>query len=242
MRRKPAKNVWGQLQGAREMRHGFARQTRGTRCQGQMLLLSLALFCICGCKRDDMADQARYKPLAASTFYADGSSARMPVPHTIDQAGEEAEDWETWKTARSAGSGAHWNQITGATQFPFAITEADLNRGQQVFAIDCTPCHGILGDGDGMVPERGFTRPPSYHSDRLRQAPPAYFFDVITNGIGAMFPYADRVATDDRWCLAAYIKALQLSQDATVADLPQQDRQALAATHPATPNTSRATP
>lgn len=193
------------------------------------------------CKRDDMADQARFKPFAASSFYADGASARMPVPHTVDQTGLENQDWQTWKTIRSATSGARWQDLTTRTSFPFPITRADLDRGQLLFEINCTPCHGILGDGDGMVPQRGFTRPPSYGSDRLRKASPAYFFDVMTNGIGAMFPYADRVSESDRWRIAAYIKALQLSQDAPLNSLSPGDRQKAAAsqagaTQPPTPS------
>jgi mono/diheme cytochrome c family protein len=192
-----------------------------------LLLLAILTFPLAACKRDDMADQARYKPLAASDFYVNGASARMPVPHTIDQEGIEAQDWMTWKTIRSAGSGARWHELTSATKFPFQITRADLNRGEVLFEINCSPCHGLLGDGEGMVPQRGFTRPPTYHSDRLRAASPAYFVDVITNGIGAMFPYADRVSEDDRWRIAAYIKALQLSEDAPAADLSPQDQQSL---------------
>ena len=193
-----------------------------------MMRVLLPLIVVAGlsaCKRDDMADQARFKPLAASAFYADGASARMPVAHTVDRDGVEAQDWETWKTARSAGSGARWRALTTRTTFPFAMTRADLERGQQQFEIDCSPCHGLRGDGEGLVPGRGFTRPPTYHSERLRAASPAYIFDVITNGIGAMFPYADRVSDDDRWRIAAYIKALQLSQDAVVSNLSAEDQQ-----------------
>ena len=113
---------------------------------------------------------------------------------------------------------------TTATRFPFPITRNDLLRGQQQFNIYCTPCHGILGDGDGMIPERGFTRPPSYHTDRLRNAPPTYFYNVITLGIGAMFPYADRVKPEDRWRVAAYIRALQFSQNAAPCRLDRPRR------------------
>ena len=167
---------------------------------------------VCGCKRDDMADQPRVKVLGVSTFYPDGAGARMPVEHTVTRDGPLEEDSVAWR-----------NPVT-ADKFPFAITRADLMRGEQVFEINCTPCHGLLGDGDGMVPERGFTRPPTYHCERLRAAPPSYFYNVITNGIGAMYSYADRVKPDDRWRVAAYIRALQLSQDTPVGSLSADDR------------------
>jgi len=205
------------------------------------LLLLLFMLPLAACKRDDMADQPRFKPLAASAFYRDGASARLPVAHTIDQEGIQAQDPMIWKTIRSAGSGARWQTLTPATTFPFQITRADLDRGQLLFDVNCSPCHGLLGDGEGMVPDRGFTRPPTYHSDRLRGAAPAYFFDVITNGIGAMFPYADRIKEDDRWRIAAYIKALQLSQNASSASLSADDQANMkAAAQPA--STGRANP
>jgi mono/diheme cytochrome c family protein len=157
-----------------------------------------------GCKRDDMADQPRIKPLGADAFFANGAGARMPPPHTVPvDAPAEAEV-------------TSWQNPSVATRFPFAITHKDLLRGQEEFDIYCAPCHGLVGDGEGMIPERGFTRPPSYHTERLRNATPAYFYNVMTNGIGAMFPYADRVTADDRWRIAAYIRALQLSQEASM--------------------------
>ncbi len=168
---------------------------------------------MCGCKRDDMADQPRYKSLSPSAFYADGASARMPVEHAVARDAPLEDDSIAWRTP-----------VTLADHFPFAITRADLLRGRQVFQIDCVACHGILGDGDGMVPQRGFTRPPTFHTDRLRNAPPSYFYNVITNGIGAMYPYNDKVTPDDRWRLAAYIRALQLSQNSPRNQLPPDSR------------------
>jgi mono/diheme cytochrome c family protein len=155
-----------------------------------------------GCKRDDMADQPRVKPLRPSALFADGSSARQPPKHTVAIDAPLEPEPESWQSPSTA------------TRFPFRMTRADLLRGQQRFTVYCTPCHGILGDGDGMIPQRGFSRPPSFHTERLRNAPPTYFYNVMTNGIGAMFPYADRVEPEDRWRIAAYIRALQLSQDA----------------------------
>ena len=112
---------------------------------------------------------------------------------------------------------------SAATTFPFAITKADLDRGEERFNIYCSPCHGRTGDGNGMAVQRGFKQPPTYHQDRLRQVPVGYFFDVITNGFGQMPDYRDQVPTDDRWRIVAYIKALQLSQNATAADIPADE-------------------
>ncbi|HVS72110.1 MAG TPA: cytochrome c [Phycisphaerae bacterium] len=185
---------------------------------------------VVGCKRQDMADQARFKPFAPSSFYPDGASARLPVPHTVSRSTPDInlDEGQLWQTA-----------LPLTTPAPFPITPADLRRGQQVFTIYCTPCHGQLGDGNGMIPQRGFLHPPTYHSDRLRNAPDAYFYNVITNGIGAMYPYADRVAPDDRWRVVAYIRALQLSQYAPPQDAPGA---APTATAPATGNGRGATP
>lgn len=114
-----------------------------------------------------------------------------------------------------------------ANVFPFPITAQDLARGQQRYNIYCSPCHGYDGSGRGMIVLRGFQQPPSYHTDRLRNAPVGHFFDVITNGFGNMYSYASRVSPDDRWRIAAYIRALQLSQHASVADVPQNQRASL---------------
>jgi mono/diheme cytochrome c family protein len=157
-----------------------------------------------------MADQPRAKPLAYSPVFPDGAASRTPPRHTITRNGQEFGDVPRWAATLPADAAA-----------PFAITAADLHRGQQQFTIFCTPCHGQLGDGNGMIPERGFLRPPTYHSDRLRNAPDAYFYNVITNGIGAMYPYNDKVDPDDRWRIVAYIRALQLSQHAAPADFAE---------------------
>ncbi len=163
-------------------------------------------FCNISCKRDDMADQPRGKPLAESSFFPDQSASRTPPRHTVTRTGQLFDTQPLWATTLPADARA-----------PFSLTAADLHRGQQQFTIFCTPCHGQLGDGNGMIPDRGFLRPPTYHSDRLRNAPDSYFFNVITNGIGAMYPYNDKVAPDDRWRITAYIRALQLSQHAPPA-------------------------
>ena len=113
--------------------------------------------------------------------------------------------------------------------FPFPITRQVLERGRERFDIYCSPCHGRTGEGNGMIVQRGFPAPPSYHIDRLRKAPVGHFFDVITQGYGVMYSYAQRVEPDDRWAIAAYVRALQLSRNATLANVPPQDRAKLGA-------------
>jgi hypothetical protein len=172
------------------------------------LLLSGSLLSV-GC-RQDMHDQPRFKPLAMSDFYSDRRSARPPVEGTVAR-GQLHEDtfFYTGKIGNNPGD-----------YMPFPVTDAVLARGRERFNIYCTPCHSRLGDGNGMIVQRGFRQPPSYHTDRLRKAPLGYFFDVMTNGFGAMPDYASQIPPRDRWCIVAYIRALQLSQNATVADLP----------------------
>jgi len=165
-------------------------------------VLILLLAVLVACKRDDMADQKRLKPLGPSPYFANGAASRVPPAHTIPTTGDADVDNTSWLSP------------TTATSFPFEITKADLLRGQERFEVNCVACHGYLGDGEGMVPQRGFLHPPTFHSDRLRAAPPSYIYDVMTKGIGAMFPYADRVSPDDRWRIAAYIRALQLADGA----------------------------
>jgi len=177
------------------------------------LLVVLAALALVGC-RQDMHDQAKAKTLAASEFYADGRSARPVVSGTVARGQLHLD--EHLYTGKIEGRHAE--------TFPFAITPEKLRRGQERFNIYCSPCHGRLGDGSGMIVQRGFRRPSSYHEDRLRKAPPGYFFDVITNGFGTMFDYADRIAPEDRWAIVAYIRALQLSQNAGLEDVPAAEQ------------------
>ncbi len=191
------------------MRRSFLRLDRCLRVLGAVAV-SLALA---GC-RQDMHDAPRYEPLEASTFFANGQASRMLVANTVPR-GLLRED-------------THLNEgrIDGqlATTFPMAVTPAVMQRGQERFNVFCSPCHGRTGSGNGMVVQRGFRAPPSYHEDRLRNAPVGYFFDVMTNGFGAMQDYASQVPVADRWAIAAYIRALQLSQRATLADVPADRR------------------
>lgn len=181
-----------------------------------LCLGTLAALALTGCRRD-MQDEPRYKPLAASEFFADGRSARPEVEGTIAR-GQLRID-EARYTGKIAGE--------DITEFPIPIAKADIERGQNRFNIYCTPCHGRLGDGNGMVVQRGFRQPPSYYSQRLMSAPIGHFYDVISNGFGAMASYASRVTSDDRWRIAAYIRALQLSESATLNDVPADQRQNL---------------
>jgi Cytochrome C oxidase, cbb3-type, subunit III len=177
-----------------------------------------ALLVLLPACRQQMADQGRYKPLEASTFFADHRSAR-PLPDGVIARGF-LDDNELFYAGRVNGQ--------PATVFPFPITAAVLARGRERYDIFCSPCHDHVGTGNGMAVRRGFrTRPPTFHMDRLRDAPVGHFFDVITNGFGAMNDYAVQVKPRDRWAIVAYVRALQLSEHATLKELPQQDRQEL---------------
>jgi len=166
------------------------------------------LLVLAGC-RQEMYDQSRVKPLAQSDFYSDLRSARPQVAGTVPR-GQLRED-EYFYTGKIGGNPGDY--------MPFPVTEEVLARGHERFNIYCAPCHSRLGDGNGMVPQRGFKHPPTYHQDRLRKAPLGYFFDVMTNGFGVMPDYTTQILPRDRWCIVAYIRALQLSQNATPADV-----------------------
>jgi mono/diheme cytochrome c family protein len=180
--------------------------------KSSMLVLIFTLLSL-AC-RQDMHDQAKYKPLAQSNFFGDNRSERTPVEGTVARG--ELRDNDLYYTGKIG------NQP--ATTFPFPVTESVVKRGQERFNIYCSPCHDQLGTGQGMVVRRGFKRPNSYHIDRLRQAPVGYFFDVITNGFGVMPSYAEQVPVADRWAIIAYIRALQLSQHASIEDVPADKR------------------
>jgi cytochrome c len=169
--------------------------------------------------RQDMHDQPRYKPLAGTDFFGDGRSARPEVEGTVARGHLRID------AARFTG------KIDGqdVDEFPFQITRGDLERGQQRFNIYCSPCHSRLGDGNGIIVRRGFRQAASYHTEKLMKAPVGHFFDVITNGFGAMPSYAARVSPDDRWRIAAYIRVLQLSENATIQDVPAEKRSGLEA-------------
>lgn len=175
-----------------------------------LLSLVLALLLLAGC-RMTMADQPRYEVFEASTLFADGTSARPRVADTVAR-GELSED-----THLTEG------RVNGqvAETFPFTVTQTMLERGQERYEIFCAPCHGTLGDGHGVITEYGMTRPNSFHDPDLRAESVGYYFTLITNGTRVMPSYADRIAPADRWAIIAYIRALQLSQNADVSDVPE---------------------
>ncbi len=175
--------------------------------------LVLAACALAGC-RLDMHVQPKYLPLEPSDFFADGRSARQPVAGTVAR-GELRID-EHLYTGKVDGK--------LVDTFPFPISANDILRGQERYNIYCSPCHDYTGSGRGMIVMRGFPPPPSYHIDRLRQAPVGHLFDVMTNGYGAMYSYASRITPEDRWRITAYIRALQLSENAKIEDVPEADR------------------
>jgi mono/diheme cytochrome c family protein len=181
------------------------------------IVLSCLVFTAC---QQKMADQPRYRPLAKSEFFEDGRSARPLVEGTVARGQLRAD--EAFFTGKANGKLVE--------RFPFPITKAVLLRGQDRFNIYCSPCHDRLGTGRGMIVRRGYYQPPSYHTERLRAAPPGHFFQIITNGFGVMPDYAQQVPPQDRWAIIAYIRALQLSQHAPAADLPESARRKLEAT------------
>jgi mono/diheme cytochrome c family protein len=171
-------------------------------------LALLTLVALAGC-RQDMHDQPRFKSLAKSDFFADQRSARPPVDGTVAR-GQLHEDvyFYTGKIGNNPGD-----------YMPFPVNAEVMQRGRERYNIYCAPCHSQVGDGKGMIVQRGFQPPSSYHIERLRKAPLGYFFDVMTNGFGAMPDYASQLSARERWCIVAYIRALQLSQAATTADV-----------------------
>jgi hypothetical protein len=164
--------------------------------------------------RQDMANQPKYRPQAPSEFFADGRSERPLIENTV---------------ARGSIANDELTVPKDSNAFPLPVTPALLERGEARYKIYCTPCHGMQGDGNGMIVMRGMKLPPSYHIDRLRQSPTGYYFDVITNGFGSMYSYSAQIPPKDRWAIIAYIRALQLSRNAKAADLPESMRAKIAA-------------
>ena len=209
--------------------HGFDPLTpgpsppkgRGENGPTQAAVLRWACITLCGlflfgC-RLDMHLQPKYKPLDPSNFFGDGRSARPEVPGTVAHGHLRTD--ELLYTGKLNGE--------PADAFPFPITRKVLERGRERYNIYCSPCHDYTGSGRGLVVQRGFPPPPSYHLERLVKAPAGHFFDVITHGYGAMYSYASRVTPEDRWAIVAYIRALQLSQHAALEDVPAQAREQL---------------
>jgi mono/diheme cytochrome c family protein len=176
----------------------------------------LACLTLAAC-RQDMHDQPRYKPLAESQFFSDHRASRPMVEGTVARGHLRID--EARYTGKVGGE--------DIDQFPIPITKEDIQRGQTRFNIYCTPCHSKVGDGNGMVVLRGFRQAASFYEDKLVHAPVGHFYDVITNGFGAMPSYASRILPDDRWRLIAYIRALQLSESATISDVPADQQKDL---------------
>jgi len=177
----------------------------------------LCALALAGCEetiRQDMANQPKNRPESPSDFFADGRSVRPLLENTV---------------ARGAIADDVYNVPKDFAGFPPAVKVNGnlLERGENRYRIFCTPCHGLQGNGEGMIAMRGMKHPPSYHIDRLRQAPNGYFYDVMSNGFGAMYSYSERITPADRWAIIAYIRALQLSRNAKVADLSSELRQKL---------------
>jgi mono/diheme cytochrome c family protein len=191
---------------------GNDRDCMSVRLQKVAAVLLFAVV-VAGC-RQDMHDAPSYDPLQATDFFANGQASRLPVANTVAR-GQLREDAHLYQ-------GREDDQL--ATTFPMPVTAAVMARGQERFNVFCAPCHGRTGTGNGMVVQRGFRAPPSYSETRLRTAPVGYFFDVMTNGFGAMQDYSAQITPQDRWAIAAYIRALQLSQNARIDDVPADRR------------------
>jgi Cytochrome C oxidase, cbb3-type, subunit III len=207
--REQTKRAWGKSVLPSASSASSAVKVFGTRG----LLIAAAFVLLSGC-RQDMHDQPKYIPLRQATFFGDNRSARPLVSGTVARG--QLNDDALLYTGKE--NGAH------ATRFPFPIDAKVMARGQERFNIYCSPCHGRAGLGDGMVVRRGYRHPPAFDIDRLRDAPVGHFFDVMTNGFGAMPDYAAQVRAVDRWAIAAYIRALQLSGHATLAEVPAAAR------------------
>jgi mono/diheme cytochrome c family protein len=194
------------------------RSLRGGAPGGRALpmLIAFAAFFFAAC-RPDMMNQPKAKPLSESDFFSNGANARQPPAHTVARGDARANT--AFYTGLTNG--------TYITQLPVTLAPELLARGRERYNAICAECHDRTGSGNGMVVKRGFPQPPSYHVPRLRNAPIGHFFDVITNGYGVMYPYATRVDPEDRWAIAAYIRALQLSHQVKASELTPAEQRKL---------------
>jgi mono/diheme cytochrome c family protein len=180
------------------------------------VLLLVALLLVAGCRRQ-MVDQPKVEPLEASAFFPGNQSARPLTDNAVPRGGFVGD--QVFYTGMEDG------ELTRT--FPISLTRQLVERGREQYDIFCSPCHGLAGNGRGMIVERGFPSPPTFHSQRLREAPVGHYFDVISNGFGAMFEYRSRVPPQERWAIIAYIRALQLSQNAPIDSLSAEELQQL---------------
>lgn len=190
--------------------------SRRSTLDSRLFLIAVVALCLAAC-RQDMQDQPKYKDLRGSSFFDDHRSARPVVEGTVPRGRPYGNT--PFLTGKANGQ--------PVAALPMPLTRELLERGRDRYRIFCTPCHGMTGDGRGVVVQRGYRQPPAFHIDRLRAAPVGYFYDVQTNGFGAMMDYAAQIPPADRWAIAAYLRALQLSQSATLADVPAGERSAL---------------
>jgi cytochrome c553 len=181
----------------------------GYRCLLWLTLIFISLGC-----REEMRTDSRLKPLQEDSFFADRNSSRPLMPHTVCRGAADSDDF----FFRGEVNG---KLVRG---FPGRVTRQELDRGRERFNIYCSVCHGLTGEGDGMIVQRGFPQPPSFHDQRLRDAPEGHFFYVLTHGYGIMYPYADRITPEDRWAIIAYIRALQLSRNSSINDVPPDQK------------------
>ena len=182
-----------------------------TRFLKNILFVFAGLGALAGC-RQDMHDQPRFEPLEANAFFSDGRASRPLIEGTVARG--------HLKLDKHLYTGKVDGELVAT--FPFPVTKDVLKRGRERYDIYCAPCHDGTGSGNGMIVQRGFRPPPSYHIARLRGVPIGHFFDVMTNGLGAMYDVADRVSPRDRWAIAAYIRVLQRSQNAAIEDVPEE--------------------
>jgi len=230
----PGVNAWAREKGS----FVFETAPRRFAVTQSMRMAALAVVVLAGCQQK-MAKQPKYLPLSESSFFGDGRSERPIVPGTVARGSLETESPEFQGLRSPPAEGAPPPTSFGTIgidstpeqlrkayldEFPIPINRETLARGQQRFTIYCAVCHGTLGDGKGTIVERGFTRPPTYHSDRLRQAPVGYLFNVATHGFGAMPALDSQIPPRDRWAIVAYVRALQLSQHSPLKDLPQDEQ------------------
>jgi mono/diheme cytochrome c family protein len=197
---------------------------RGPRWTFALIAIAAVALSACG---GNHRDQLRYDPLQESQFFEDKVSARPLVEDTIAR-GKLQNDPHLY-TGRDGGgqTGEAAADAPLVKSFPFPVTRPVLERGQKMYIANCAPCHSPVGDGQGMIVRRGFQPPPSLHIQRLRDVEVGHYYDVITNGYGAMASYADQVEPRDRWAITAYIRALQLSQNASLSDVPEEERSKL---------------
>jgi mono/diheme cytochrome c family protein len=192
--------------------------TNASGVQFSLCVAACFLF-LSGCQlKQDMANQPKARPLSPSEFFDDGRSERPLLENTV---------------ARGALADDALFVPKDSNNFPLPVNQELLERGEERYQIFCTPCHGLQGDGNGLIAMRGMKHPPSYHQDRLRQVPNGYLYDVVTNGFGAMLGYSAQIPPRDRWAIISYVRALQLSRNAHVADLPGDVREKLNSGGPA---------